>query len=303
PIEAGLLHTGGNEVSLTSLDGSWLVFDQVRLEGPDEAVLKTPESVFIREVRTAEYEIRENGKQFQPLLVDVEHLVGKLRFSVRLDNKEIFTETLETGRYQFEAPMPAVSKPRQSKYAIFADGKLIGSGTVKRTPNKTATYADYVDTRIGTAHSRWMIAPGPWMPFSMVKISPDNQNAGRMAGYEPFYESIGTFSHIHEWTLGGLGIFATNGPLKTRFGDEQDTELGINNGYRSRIDKSTEEAPIGYYKADLLDYGIKAELTATTRCSFERFTFPKDRQGARILLDFKVPAETRYEIRRIQWRK
>src|SRR5690606_1849109 len=221
-----------NEVSLASLDGSWLVFDQVRLEGPDGVTLKTPESAFIREAKAADYEIRENGKQFQPLLVDVEHLVGKPRLSVRLDNKEIFTETLETGRYQFEAPMPAVSKPRQSKYAIFADGKLIGSGTVKRTPNKTATYADYVDTRIGTAHPRWMIAPGPWMPFSMVQIRPDNRNAGWQAGSDPAFESIGAFSHIHEWPMGGLGMLPANGPLKIQAGGGR---AAPGTGYRSRI--------------------------------------------------------------------
>ena len=120
-----------------------------------------------------------------------------------------------------------------------------------------------------------------------------------MAGYEPHFETIGTFSHLHEWTLGGLGIFATNGPLKTKIGDEQDPD----SGYRSRINKSTEQAPIGYYKADLLDYGIKAELTATTRCSFERFTFPKQRDSARILLDFKIPTETGYKLKEVKWKQ
>ncbi len=117
-----------------------------------------------------------------------------------------------------------------------------------------------------------MIAPGPWMPFSMVKLSPDNQNNGWQAGYDPTFESIGAFSHIHEWTMSGLGTMPTNGPLQTEVGDEKDPD----SGYRSRINKETEEAPIGYYKVDLTDYDIKAELTATTRCGFQRYTFPKD---------------------------
>lgn len=69
---------------------------------------------------------------------------------------------------------------------------------------------------------------------------------------------------------------AANGELKTRVGDEQKPD----EGYRSRIDKRTERADIGYYSADLTDYGIKAEVTATTRCGFERFTFPADRGTA-----------------------
>ncbi len=81
----------------------------------------------------------------------------------------------------------------------------------------------------------------------MVKLSPDNQNDGWQAGYDPTFESIGCFSHIHEWTIAGLGCMPTNGPLQTQVGDEKD----VDSGYRSRIDKSTEEAPIGYYKVDL----------------------------------------------------
>ena len=128
------------------------------------------------------------------------------------------------------------------------------------------------------------------MPFSMVKLSPDNQNNGWQAGYEPTFESIGTFSHIHEWTVSGLGTMPANGPLQTEVGDQKDPD----SGYRSRINKETEAAPLGYYSAELTDYGIKAELTATTRCGFQRYTFPKDRDGSRVLLDLVIPAEYRY---------
>lgn len=107
--------------------------------------------------------------------------------------------------------MPQVKKAKKSAYRILCDGREIARGSVVRTPQTLQTPADYVDTRIGTAHSRWMIAPGPWMPFSMVKMSPDNQNTGWQAGYQPSFENIGCFSHIHEWTLGGLGIMAANG--------------------------------------------------------------------------------------------
>ncbi|NLN31824.1 MAG: glycoside hydrolase family 92 protein, partial [Bacteroidales bacterium] len=216
--------------------------------------------------------------------------------SVKLDGKEIFRERVESGISQFEVPMPATDKKRKSVYKIYSGDVLLEEGSVRRSPQKTGTLADYVDTRIGTAHSRWMIAPGPWMPFSMVKLSPDNQNPGWQAGYEPSFESIGTFSHIHEWTLGGLGVFASNGRLITKIGDE----LLEEEGYRSGINKRTEEAPVGYYRADLTRYDIKAELTATTRCGFFKFTFPSGRDSSRILVDLKVPAEYSYELKEIR---
>ena len=133
----------------------------------------------------------------------------------------------------------------------------------------------------------------------MVKMSPDNQNAGWQAGYQPTFESVGTFSHIHEWTMGGLGIFASNGKLQTQIGDEHNAATG----YRSSIDKQTEEAPIGYYKVQLTDYDIKAEVTATTRCGFERFTFPSDRDSSRIIIDLHIPAEYDYQLKHVKVKK
>lgn len=144
-----------------------------------------------------------------------------------------------------------------------------------------------------------MIAPGPWMPFGMVKLSPDNQNAGWQAGYQPTFESVGCFSHIHEWTMGGLGMMPANGPLRTVIGDESDPD----SGYRSRINKLSEEAPLGYYKVDLTDYGIRAELTATTHCGFQRYTFPSDKDSARVLVDLHIPAEYDYQLKDIEIKK
>ncbi len=299
PIKAGIIRQGGNQVIITVVQGSWIMFDEVSLEGTSLVVLEKPGQMFVRSVEAANYELETGGRKVQPLLVNVQYLKGSPQLSIELDHKIIFKETPEKGNYVFEALMPAVATSKQGRYKILENGKVIEEGIVNRSKQKVQTLADYVDTRMGTAHSRWMIAPGPWMPFSMVKMSPDNQNAGWQAGYQPTYESIGTFSHIHEWTMGGLGIFATNGKLKTKIGDE----LKPGAGYRSCIDKRSEEAPIGYYKAQLSDYNIKAEVTATTRCGFERFTFPTDRDSARILVDLHIPAEYDYQLKEISLKK
>ena len=298
PVESGVIKKGGNCITIEVLEGSWILFDEIRLEGTALKVEK-PNNVFVRNVKAENYELLQEGKKVQPLLVNIEHLQGLPVLSVELDGQAIFKEQLEKGNYEFEAPMPAVKTQQQSKYRILADGKLVEEGVVERSAQKLQTLADYVDTRIGTGHSRWMIAPGPWMPFSMVKLSPDNQNSGWQAGYQPSYESVGTFSHIHEWTMGGLGIFASNGILKTKIGDE----LVPGSGYRSEIDKKTEVAPIGYYKVQLKDYDIKAEVTATTRCGFMRFTFPENKDSSRILVDLHIPSEYDYQLKEISVNK
>ncbi len=286
-----LLHTGGNEIQITTLKGSWLVFDQVKLDASPDLKLIKPTNAFLRSVKAADYEIEKDGKYFQPLLVDVEHLSGKPKLAVILDGKLSSQLLLDSARHQFEVPMPAVATEQSSQYEVLCNDIALEKGTVNRAHYGTISPADYVDTRLGSAHSRWMIAPGPWMPFSMVKISPDNQDAEWSGGYDPSYESIGTFSHIHEWTMAGLGMLPTSGSLKTNIGSEQHP----GEGYRTQMIKETEEAPLGYYKVMLKDYNIKAELTATTRCSFQRYTYPPS-SGARVMIDLKIPAEYKYDL-------
>lgn len=295
PIPRDLIKSGGNKITFTTLQGSWIMFDQIRLEGPGKTKLKENNQVFLREIEAANYEIESKFGKAQPLLVDLEHLSGTPELKVILDRDEIFKATIETGRCVFEAPMPAVTSVVKSKYKILLNGQEIQSGKVERSPQKLITLAEYADTKMGSAHSRWMIAPGPWMPFSMVKLSPDNQNKGWQAGYDPIFETIGGFSHIHEWTMGGLSFMPTNGELITQVGDQRNPD----EGYRSRLNKETEEAPIGYYKADLIDYDITAEITATTRAGFQRYTFPKEKDGSRILLDLQNPAEYSYKLEEV----
>lgn len=295
PLDKKSVHAGGNRIRLTVLEGSWVIFDHIRLEGPLGATLIKPSEVFVRAVESADYELQKNNQRYQPLLVDVEHLSGKPVISVALDGQNIYKKQLDTARYKLEVPMPAVKSVQKSKYSILVNGRELQSGIVSRSPEKLQRPVDYVDTKMGTAHSRWMIAPGPWMPFSMVKLSPDNQNKGWQAGYQPSFESIGTFSHIHEWTMSGLGMMPTNGPLQIETGDESDPD----SGYRSRIDKATEEAPLGYYKVHLTDTDIQVELTATTRAGFQRYTFPKDKD-ARVMIDLHIPAEYDYQLKNIE---
>lgn len=290
-----LLKEGGNHISISIINGSWIKFDQIVLESADRLKSVQDATVFLRKVSAADYET-EAG---QPLLIDLEHLTGQPNIEVNVDGSTILTTNVGKGRYLLEANMPPVEREQMSSYEIYADGTLMERGSVVRSPQRIITPAGYVNTMMGSAHSRWMIAPGPWMPFSMVKLSPDNQRFSWQAGYDPTFESIGTFSHIHEWTMAGLGTFPANGKLQTKVGPPQKPDKG----YRSRINKETEEAPLGYYKVDLTDSGIKAELTATTRCGFQRYSFPKNSTDSRVMIDFFIPSEYPYLISDICVRK
>jgi len=149
--------------------------------------------------------------------------------------------------------------------------------------------ADYVDPLLGTSSSRWMLFPGPCLPFGMVKLSPDNTAEGQYklgAGYEYKINSISGFGHVHSWMMASFITMPTTGEVKILAGTVEDPD----SGYRSRINNENTKASAGYYSTILEDYNIKAELTATTRGGFQRYTFQKT-ESAQILFDFKITEE------------
>ncbi len=150
---------------------------------------------------------------------------------------------------------------------------------------------NYVDPLLGTSDARWMLFPGSSMPFGMVKLSPDTKPPGWKAGYEYNDRSVAGFSHIHSWWMGGLLTMPTTGDLKTTPGSDANPD----SGYRSRFSHTQETAEAGYYSVVLDDYGIKAELTSSTRSGFQRYTFPKSEQ-ARILFDLNAPSECSLKV-------
>ena len=298
PIDAELLKNGFNQITITSLKGGWVEFDSFKLLGSPKTKLKTDYTSIVKEIKPSDFEYQSEDGKNQHILVDILRLQNHQDIKILVDGKSVYQKRLNKGLSKIEVPVKTVKKNIKSEVEVFVNNTLVKKAEVVRGPRPLGSASTYVNTMIGAAHSRWMIAPGPWMPFSMVKISPDNQNTGWQAGYEPSIESIGTFSHIHEWTMAGLGTFPTTGPLKTVVGDQYDPD----SGYRSKIDKTTERAPLGSYHVHLSDYNIDVDLTQTTRASFQRYTFNSSDIG-RVLIDLKVNAEYPYKILNYQLKK
>jgi predicted alpha-1,2-mannosidase len=278
-----VLRWGYNEIALSITSGSWLLFDAVILEAPEGMQLAAPSHTVIRDIAAAPYTVGQGAGEDATVRIEVYRHRTPGTLSVRFDGGARIDCPLEPGLQVLELPARPSTRDRPSRIGVVTSGRIPIETLLRLPAAPRATPADYVDVFAGTAHSRWMIAPGPWMPFGMVKIAPDNQTQGWIAGYEYSIEAIDCFSHIHEWTMGGLGMMPTVGALRTRPGLDA-------NGYSSRIDKATERGGIGFYEVTLQDSGIRVELTATTRASLQRYSFPAG-AAARVLLDFLLPNE------------
>jgi predicted alpha-1,2-mannosidase len=281
------LRPGYNEITLRSVSGSWLVFDIVRLDTPAGAKLAPATPTVVRSVGAAPYAMGRGDDNTATLRIEVyQHKVpGMLLVGIDGASQK---RSIEPGLQVLEIPAPASPKGGTTAVRLRAADRMLLETSLTLTACPPVTPADYVDVFRGTAHSRWMIAPGPWMPFGMVKLAPDNQPQVWAAGYEYSHDYIDCFSHLHEWTMGGLGLMPTVGPLRTQPGLD-------GTGYSSRFDKATERGGVGFYEVFLKEPGIKAELTATTRASLQRYTFPASEQ-ARVMLDFLLPTEYEMQV-------
>ena len=135
--------------------------------------------------------------------------------------------------------------------------------------------------------------PGATVPFGMVQLSPDTQirpfkqSYKWAAGYRYSDRTILGFSHTHfsgagHSDLGDVLVQPISGDVRLEPG-EIDKPLS---GYRSRFSHSSEMAKPGYYAVTLDDYGVRAELTATTRVGVHRYTFPAGKP-AHLLVDLR----------------
>ncbi len=145
----------------------------------------------------------------------------------------------------------------------------------------------YVEPRIGTAHCRaFHFAPGS-MPFGMAKPGPStngslgNADGWQATGYDYRDTSIEGFVCTHEFQVGGITVAPSTGQLRTIPGLPDGTGP---KGYRSTFSHEEEYATAGYYQVMLKDYGINAEVTATQRVAYLRFTFPES-SSAHLIFD------------------
>ena len=137
-------------------------------------------------------------------------------------------------------------------------------------------FASYVNPRIGSGgHGHVFV--GANVPFGFVQVGPTSipQDWDWCSGYHDSDSTVIGFSQLH---LSGTGIgdlfdvtvMPRLGASRPERGREEDPESGV----WSYADRSREVTEPGYYSVPLMRDNILAEMTATARVGFHRYTFP-----------------------------
>lgn len=135
----------------------------------------------------------------------------------------------------------------------------------------------YVNPIIGTGAVENSLSgntyPGATAPFGFIQLSPDtkeNPEWEEPSGYNHNVNKIYGFSHTH---LSGTGVADFFDVMIMPVSRDLES-LTKTYEYSSEISHDNESAKAGYYKVQLNESDIQAELTATVRTGMHRYTYP-----------------------------
>ena len=132
---ATLLQSGNNEIAISNVAGSWLLYDSVALETP-AAVASAPvaNTASLRSVAPQQVLLEQAGKLLQPLELSVLNPGGAREVTVNLDGAELGRLPLKEGLQTLEVLAPEAAAESVATLALVAEGKTLASRTVSRKP-------------------------------------------------------------------------------------------------------------------------------------------------------------------------
>lgn len=153
-------------------------------------------------------------------------------------------------------------------------------------PAAAVPLTQYVDPFIGSFPPGF-VNPGPFAPFGMVQPGPDTEGPLNYGGYSVQNLLVTGFSQIHMSAGAPKGgqfpLLPFTGALTP--GDLE--QAGWPNpvpAYASPFVPLAQTAEPGYYRVQLLRYGVDVELTASERVAFHRYRY-SGTDAPRLLLD------------------
>lgn len=159
-------------------------------------------------------------------------------------------------------------------------------------------YTQYVNPFIGT-QGEGHCFPGATVPMGMVQLSPESytdyyfryENA-RVAGYQYNDPYLIGFTHTH---LNGTGCPSLADILLMPF-CMKDSIGTKRSDFKSKYDKSSEQASPGFYHVYLKDHGVDVSLTATPHVGIHEYLF-EEPESANLLIDLQYGVK--WDIRTI----
>ena len=172
PFPVKTLKPGNNHVTITSLAGSWVLYDYVALTVPSgvETGPVKPTTKLLN-VHTQPFLVkRDDGKLHQPVLASVLHIGEPVEAKVTIDGVESVTQSLDPGFKAIEGFAPAVEQPMAVEVVVTVAGQPIGrrKPTLKPVRKWEVWLLHHSHVDIGYTHVQTEVEQKHWQYFRQV---------------------------------------------------------------------------------------------------------------------------------------
>ena len=178
---ANLLSAGANQIDITSISGSWFLYDWLGFEAPPEARLADVSSTVISSIQSFPVLVDREGTLMQTVNVSVRHFGDADEARVLADGLEPITVKLTQGASTVELAVPAVAQEQTMIVRVELKGKLLAAKSVTLQPvRKWVVYLlphSHVD--IGYTHVQTEVEQAQWKYLEMA------MEAARKSAHHP----------------------------------------------------------------------------------------------------------------------
>ena len=140
-VPAGTLKPGTNRIAITTMSGSWLLWDAVQFQSPAGVEL-TPVTALtkIGAGSAPPVLIERGGKLYHPVKLNISHVGQPVDATIEVAGAEPVAVALKAGTQEIELAVPAVEKKTDVAVVAKAAGKTLAEGRITLQPVRRRTF-------------------------------------------------------------------------------------------------------------------------------------------------------------------
>lgn len=165
PFTVDALKPGNNIVTIRTLEGSWLLYDYLKLSAPDSVESAPLEKVTrIVDIFTSPYLIERDSQLYQPVMATVLHIGDPVDASLTVNGAESKKHSLSSGTRTIEGLAPAVSKQTKVDVAVKVEDKTLTEKKLTLDPVRkwTIYMLHHTHLDIGYTHVQTEVEQMQW---------------------------------------------------------------------------------------------------------------------------------------------
>jgi hypothetical protein len=177
------LRAGANEVAITTLSGSWFLYDWAGLETPPGATLGPVTGTILSSLGAPPVLVEREGKLMQTIQVAIRHLGNEEAGRLRVEGAPDTPLRLSATSQQFEIAVPAVEKEQMVGVSLEVAGRVAASRSITLKPVRkwTVYLLPHSHVDIGYTHVQTEVEQAQWRYLEMA-MEASRKSAGNPAG-------------------------------------------------------------------------------------------------------------------------